>query len=109
MITFDTYRILYAEAREHDSIDMYIMERGWQDWMGGMDADHIADILRNVYNISRSGISGMLEVDGTTLTEFSKRYYVSYNTTMKWKRNETIPAEHTMLLLGYAILSNKTA
>ena len=108
MITFDAYRALYYEARQYEDIDRYIMDRGRTAWMDGMDADRIADLLRNIYTISRSGISGMLEVDGTTLTDFSKRYGISYNTTMKWKRDETVPAEHAMLLLGYAILSNKT-
>lgn len=107
MINFDTYRALYAEARQYEDIDRYIMERGWQDWMDFIgDADQIADLLRAVYTISRDGIDGMLSVEGGKLTEFCKRYCLPYSTVQKWKLKETAPAEHTMLLLGYAVLNN---
>lgn len=107
MITFDTYRVLYAEAREYEDIDRYIMERGWQDWMDGMDAEQIADLLRAIHTISRDGIIGMLAVDGTKLTAFCKRYLLPYNTAQKWKLGSNPPTEYTMLMLGYAVISNK--
>ena len=107
MINFDTYRTLYAEAREYNDIDRYIMERGWQDWMDGMDADQIADLLRAVYTISRGGVEGMLAVEGTKLTAFCKRYLLPYNTAQKWKLGTNIATDYTMLHLGYAVISNK--
>ncbi len=107
MITFDTYRNLYAEAREYEDIDRYIMERGWQDWMDGMDAVQIADLLRAIHTISREGIIGMLAVDGTKLTAFCKRYCLPYPTAQKWKLGSAPPTEYTMLMLGYAVISNR--
>ena len=108
MVKFDTYRNLYAEARQYEDIDRYIMERGWQSWMDGIgDADQIADLLRAVYAISRGGIDGILSVEGGKLTEFCQRYCLPYSTAQKWKLKGTAPAEHTLLLLGYAVICNK--
>lgn len=108
MISFDTYRALYAEARQYEDIDRYIMERGWQDWMDSIgDADQIADLLRAIHAVSREGIIGMLAVDGTKLTEFCKRYCLPYSTAQKWKLGTVPPSDQMMILLGYAVISNK--
>lgn len=108
MINFDTYCRLYSEAREYDNIDKYIMERGWQeDWMNEFTADKIADLLRDIHTISREGFNGILETDGTKLTAFCKRYLIPYSTAQKWKLGDNVPAEYTMLHLGYVVLSNK--
>lgn len=33
MITYDLFTKLYGEAKTYDSLELYISERGWQDWM----------------------------------------------------------------------------
>lgn len=106
MFNFDTYLRLYSEAREYDNIDKYIMERGWQDWMDDFSADQIANLLRDVYAISREGLQGMLSLDGNKLTVFCRRYLLPYSTVQKWKLGDNVPTEYTMLHLGYAVLSN---
>ncbi len=107
MINFDTYRALYAEAREYTNIDMYIMERGWQDWMDGMDADQIADLLRDIHAISRGGFSAAVKIEGLKLTAFCKRYCLPYSTAQKWVGDIAAPAEYMVLHLGYSVISNK--
>ena len=105
MINFDTYRTLYGEAKTYDDIEMYIMERGWQDWMDDMDADQIADLLRRIYTISRDGIGGMLETEGIKLTVLCRRYCIPYDSAQKWRSGERHAPDYLMLLLGWAIIS----
>ena len=58
MIDFNTFRALYAEAKNYDSEGKYIMERGWQEWMNGLDdADEIASMLRKIYGMANGGFS----------------------------------------------------
>lgn len=106
MINFDTYRRLYGEAKEYDNIDMYIMERGWQDWMDDMSADEITKLLRAVYSIGRDGFKSMVEISGTKLAEFCRRYLLPYRSAQNWLNGEREAPEYTMLLLGYAVLSD---
>lgn len=107
MIAFDTYRILYTEAKEYEDIDRYIMERGWQDWMDNIrDADRIADFLRAVYVISKGGLDGILAVEGenTKLISFCNRYVLNYSTVQKWKLKLSTPSEDRLLHIGYSVI-----
>lgn len=110
MISFSVYKQLYGEAKEYDNIDMYIMERGWQDWMDDMTADDIADLLRNIYTISRDGIKGLLSITGDNLTVFCRKYVIKYRTAQNWlsgNRDAKREApEYTLMLLGFAVLSD---
>lgn len=110
MIAFDTYRVLYYEARQYEDIDRYILERGWQGWMNSIgDADRIADLLRAVYAISKGGLDGVLTVEGenTKLISFCNRYVLNYSTVQKWKLKLSTPSEDRLLHIGYSVISNK--
>ncbi len=106
MINFDTYRQLSVESKEYDNADMYIMKRGWQDWMDDMSADEITKLLRAVYSIGKGGLKSMVEISGTKLAEFCRRYLLPYRSAQNWLNGERKAPEYTMLLLGYAVLSD---
>lgn len=106
MIRFKTYKQLYSEAKEYNNIDMYIMERGWQDWMDDMSVDEIADLLRNIHTITHEGIKGILDITGDKITVFCHKYATKYRTVQKWLSGEREAPEYTIMLLGYAVLSD---
>lgn len=100
---FETYVRLYGEAKEYTDIDMYVMERGWQeDWMRGLD-DGIYYLLKSIYDISNNGIKAVLS-KYKSLKQVSALYNIPYSTVQKWKSEETIPPEYTVIMLSYITL-----
>ncbi len=43
---------LYKEALEYSDIDMYITERGWQDWMDNYPNKDLGTLLSSIYNLA---------------------------------------------------------
>ena len=52
MITYDLFTKLYGEAKTYDSLELYISERGWQDWMDNFNIETVTAILRKIYEYS---------------------------------------------------------
>lgn len=102
---FETYVRLYEEAKEYTDIEMYVMERGWQeDWMRGLaDADEIVSLLKSIYDISNNGIKAVLS-KYKSLKQVSALYNIPYSTVQKWKSEETIPPAYTVIMLSYITL-----
>ena len=48
MITYDLFTKLYGEAKTYDSLELYISERGWQDWMDDFDIDNYCYLEKNI-------------------------------------------------------------
>lgn len=106
MINFDTYNMLYSEAKEHSDLRLFITERGWQEWMENVPEASVADILADIYSFSREGIKGMLNASGLNLATFCRKYTIPYKTALKWVNGEREAPEYTIMLIGYAVLSN---
>lgn len=102
-LKFETYVRLYGEAKEYTDIDMYVMERGWQeDWMRGLD-DGIYYLLKSIYDISNNGIKAVLS-RYKSLKQVSVLYKIPYSTVQKWKSEEITPPEYTVIMLSYITL-----
>lgn len=102
---FETYVRLYAEAKEYTDIEMYVMERGWQeDWMRSLaNADEIVNLLKSIYDISNNGIKAVLS-RYKSLKQVSVLYKIPYSTVQKWKSEEITPPEYTVVMLSYITL-----
>lgn len=107
MINFKTYASLYGEAKSYDSIDMFIMERGWQDWMDHVNKNDVAKILTDIYEMSKDNINGILQVSGLNLSSLARKFYVPLITAQKWKAGQRKPPEYTMIMLSYITLIDK--
>ena len=85
---------------------MYIAVRGWQEFMNPFEADVIVDILTSIHSISRNGFPSLLQIAGGNLTRFCKWYVVPYRTAQNWLSGKRKAPEYTIMLLGYAVLSD---
>lgn len=105
MIDFNTFRTLYAEAKNYDSEGKYIMERGWQEWMNGLDdADEIATMLRKIYSMANGGFSAVVK-QYKSMREMCKVLGIPYSTAQKWSVGQQKPAEYLLTLMVYATVN----
>lgn len=105
MIDFETYRQLYSEAREYRRFDMYVAERGWEDWMEMVPEGNGIKLLKAIYKISNGGIESMLQVSGFNLKGIADLCVIPYTTLQRWKLGISSAPEYTLMLMSYAIVS----
>lgn len=107
MIDFDTFRTLYGEAKEYSgNEELYIMERGWQDWMD--DTDSVVDTLRKIYAVSNKGFKSLVP-EFRSLKHLCRWLVIPYGTAQKWASGEHEPSEYIVMLMAYATISRKGA
>lgn len=106
MIKFETFKQLWSEAKEYDDIDMYVMERGWQEWMNGIGTDTIVQLLNNIYDCSRGDINTIFE-HYSTLRQASNMLCIPYSTCQKWTGGNNNPPDYTKMWMAYITICGK--
>lgn len=105
MIDFETFKSLYLDAKKYDNVNVYIMERGWKNWMNDIgDSTAIANLLRDIYHMSHDGFKAIKD-SFKTMRQLSSTLCIPYSTVQKWAAGTNNPQEYLLLLLAYATLS----
>ena len=111
---FELFSKLFEEAKEYSNADMYVAERGWQDWMdeysNGSDATVISDILfciYDIYNLSKMGIKELRSYEKLTFKAFSSKYSIPLRTVQDWEYGNNKTPEYIIKLISYTILQDK--
>lgn len=103
-INYSTFVKLYNEAEREKSLDMYVAERGWQDWMGENDASEIAVFLEAIHTIARSDVIELRKMLGTSQIEMIRTFNIPRRTLQSWESGEREMPEHVRKLLSYAVI-----
>lgn len=105
MIDFKTFARIYAEAKQYEDEEMYVMERGWQDWMNNLaNAEEIVDMLKEIFDIANHGIDAVLS-RYKSLKQVSVLYGIPYSTVQKWHSGAIVPPEYTVMMLAYITIT----
>lgn len=102
-IEFDVFTRLYEEAKSYNNLDMYIMERGWQEWMNDLESGTVAEVLKYIYSIAKDGFPELLN-HYETLRKVSDRFGIPYSTLQRWKSGITDVPEYTLVMMTYITL-----
>lgn len=105
-IEFDMFARLYDEAKIYNNLDMYIMERGWQEWMNDLEPGTVAEVLKYIYSIAKDGFPKLLS-HYETLRKVSDRFGIPYSTLQRWKSGITDVPEYTLLMMAYITIINQ--
>lgn len=104
-INYSTFVKLYNEALEEDDLEMYIAERGWQDWMGNEDkTDEIILLLQTIHEAVRSNFISLRKMLKVSQIEMIRIYDISRRTLQTWESEERKPSDHVKKLLSYAVI-----
>lgn len=105
---FELFSELYNQALQYEDCDMYITERGWQDWMNsysdGNDVTVIFIILSSIFDIAHMDIRKMRAALGLTFKTFSELYSVPSRTVQDWEYGKNKTPEYVKKFVGYTIL-----
>ena len=100
MITYDLFTKLYGEAKTYDSLELYISERGWQDWMDNFDIETVTSILKKIYEYSKETLQDIRTKLNYSRIGLSRAYYIPLRTLENWDDKQNMP-EYVEVLIKY--------
>lgn len=101
---FNLFKELYSEALEDTTLDFFIAERGWQEWMENYDTDDVVNILTNIYHLANNPLKDTRKV---SRAEFSRQYNIPNRTLQDWDLGNRNAPEYVKLLLDFAQFTNE--
>ena len=101
---YELFVTLYNEALDYSDVDMYIAERGWQDWMGGYD--NVGNILKTIYQLATSTLQENREMLGLSRAKFSRRYNIPVRTLENWDAGTREAPEYVKILIDYTLFGD---
>lgn len=102
---FDLFKELYSEALESGALEVFIAERGWQEWMNEYENEpqRIADILTRIYQLANNPLS---DTRAISRAEFSRTYNIPNRTLEDWDWGNRTPPQYVKLLIDFAQFNN---
>lgn len=99
---FELFKELYDEALEITSLELFIAERGWQDWMGDYHPDEVVTLLSRIYQLANNPLKDTREV---SRAEFSRQYGIPVRTLQDWDLGNRSAPEYVKVLIDFAQFS----
>lgn len=106
---FTLFAKLYGEALVYTNLEMYISERGWQDWMDAYvdddddDASRVSEILEHIYSLAHMDIGQLRSETKLSASAFSRLFGIPIRTAQSWEYKERRTPEYALILISYAI------
>ena len=100
---YNLFLTLYKEALEYSDIDMYITERGWQDWMDNYPNKDLGTLLASIYNLAHKPLKAIRQERNISRAQFSRMYSIPIRTIENWDGGKTTLNEYLKCLLCYTL------
>lgn len=105
---FELFSRLYDETKDYTSRDMYIGERGWQDWMDvcadkGVD---VGQLLTRIWDIAHMDIKALRGAMELSQGGMAKLYGIPKRTIENWEAGVNAPPPYLVKLLAYTVVGN---
>lgn len=97
---------LYQEALGYSDIEMYIAERGWQDWMDQYDSERLGDILKNIYYLANTPLKEIRESRKMSRVKFASIYNIPIRTVENWEGGQNKMPDYTKMMIDYTFFTN---
>lgn len=99
---YELFTKLYGEALDYSNVELYIAERGWQDWMEVFD--NVGSALKSIYLLAHSTLKESRERLSISRAEFSRKYNIPVRTLENWDAGINDAPEYVKMLIDYTIL-----
>ncbi|PZL71699.1 hypothetical protein CI088_11905 [Enterococcus plantarum] len=103
---YELFATLYAEAQEYSNAEMYISERGWQEWMNNYPEKQLGHILSSIYDLAISSIKEIRESRKISRAAFSRMYNIPIRTLEDWDTEKRKIADYNKMLIAYTFFMN---
>lgn len=97
---FELFKQLYSTALEYNDLDMYIAERGWQDWMEEFEP---AETLTEIHTLANSTLKDTRDRLGISRAKFSRMYNISVRNLENWDSGKATLLPYWKVLIDYSL------
>ena len=106
---YNLFATLFNEAREYENFDMFLGERGWQDWMDDYtNSDDIVSVMEEIYALGKKSTAEIVK-DYKKMCSHSAlgECEIPYRTLQNWALGTREPAPYVIALIAYAIFESE--
>ena len=114
---FKLFAKLFDEAREYSDVDMYVAERGWEEWMDEYsttdssdmtsDVTEIASILTRIYELAHMDLGQLRTETKLSANAFSRLYGIPTRTMQSWEYKKRRTPDYALRFISYAIFMDE--
>lgn len=106
-MNFTLFAQLYFEALDYNDFDMYVAERGWQEWMDEFEDEDgsglcIVNILEDIFGFAKMTLPEIRKKHNLSRAEACRIFRIPVRTFEDWERKGSAP-EYTKCLICYAL------
>lgn len=106
MVKYALFAKLYFEALDYTDPDMFVAERGWQDWMDAIeDPDKIVFVLRSIYDFAKLSLQEIRESYHLSRAAFCRLFNIPIRTVEDWEAKRNKMPIYTKLLICFALIT----
>jgi hypothetical protein len=111
-MTFIDFRKIILTLNDCETLEQFISERGYQEWMNEYipeDSDsssRVVDILTATWGLKENPIKGIKKVTGYTSETLGCSYGVSIRSIDNWSCGLRKCPDYTWMMLAYCVFSD---
>lgn len=99
---------LFKEGLEYASEEMFIAERGWQEWMDQFeDVEEVTFILKKIFYYTSRDLRKIREDLKLSRINFSRTYDIPLRTVEAWEYGTTKMSNYDRMFISYTFFMNE--
>ena len=102
-VDYVTFSRLYNEVSDFRDEEMFIAERGWQDWMDPFTPEENVNILHTIFKIAGMNFEDLRNTMNMSQAEMARKYNISARTIQNRDSERRNPPDYVIKLLAYTI------
>lgn len=107
---YGTFAKLYQEAALYSDVEMYIGERGWQEWMNECSEDKdaaaqlAAEAMVKIFRLAKLSLAQIrTECLKISKAEMARTYQIPLRTLENWEADKRELRDYTLTLIAYTV------
>lgn len=106
MMTYKLFLTLYSEAIGYTDVDMFIGERGWQDWMDDYPTEKLGPLMQEIYFLANTDLKTVREQYGYSRAAFARSFNIPIRSLEDWDAERRKMPDYVKALICYALFES---
>ena len=107
-MTYKLFLSLYSEALGYADVDMFIVERGWQDWMDEYPTEKVGTLMQEIYFLANADLKTIREKYQYSRAAFSRLFDIPVRSLENWDSGIRQIPDYLKILICYALFESES-
>lgn len=103
---YKLFLTLYSEALGYTDVDMFIGERGWQDWMDDYPTEKLRSLMQEIYFLADADLKTIRERYGYSRAAFARLFNIPIRSLENWDSGSRQMPDYLKILICYALFES---